>query len=1648
MKRLFKLLLLAAVALPSWVGVAAQTEASGQEVTTSPERTDVTKVNTVGWQEQFQHKSPDVAPAAYSVRSTQPAQPKAKVQPTASSADKKPLTNGHARKAPATPQNDGKRNAPAIAPRGAAKAPPTTATIEEWQIQTDWYEKVAGTSSSETGWVLGSFGRTTVNVAITSSTVYIQGLSKYFPDAWVEGTITNVVGTSATLFEGQTKVTFSSGQLYGTDDEGVSHYFVGEWKESQDTEVWFWYDATNGTLSQHIQSDDDGNPIYNYICEGTTATDINGFGYHEGTVLTKIVNRPMKTLSEAEVRALVDTPDGDMFHYSYPINVSNPTKTGTLLDHVVVTNEDSAAHAIALLRAVYTNQYLPGPYYRGFTSSNVEEGSVDYSAVGSVTASGMNWTHTSSGSTKYYTGTLKDVGYDNTGGWNIEPKNDILTGMPSNYKEFRINGEQYSYYQRCQYAYFNPIDYKPKEEGYTLLLVEVQDNFKTSDIWDKDANNGEGAYRVFSSDPYENLVQYVLKTIKSVRLITEARRTGTNTGQGTLFKIDANKLNRFFIISKGQMRKYNNSYSATYTNFDFCEAPYYGLYKIKNQALYDFKYNDDSCEPVFYHMFEQFSPSAANSGTAKADIYKTLVTGLDATGTDKTGFPVYHDCSTVPFAECDVIDSTTGEGSGHEFKMLGASDPITNAPDVRDLLFFVPDHRLTYHSNTTFPDGKTYSRDYALFDNDNTIIQSYIYYNQDYPPRMDMYVIHLNPIEGEQVELNGTLQHVYQLELNWKSNMSSFLPASEQRFTLWRMVTDANGSTEYQRVYRVNEMGLYVDANGEVLSDQNDESLRVQVEMEGVYSLNELDYFDYVPMDATGKEVTYYVQGRDTGEFLSLQSSNEESYLIPGYDKNVRLTLKIDTDNYSKFDLPNEKNNYWNEIAVANNKGTSVTANFLKEGTVIDFSRRDLNIENTDSVIVARATVIAKTNSSITVRMDYIDQVNFTGSKYSDNLSSFTFTYPTGQPEGVVDFGDWKFYDNFQADVSQNEHPGRYVYRAFFHSAEKFLLDDNVTQSNLVYSNVRGFKVFKTNPSVNSTVSLQQVLDDANGSLELTDNSKYKIDVERTSKQQLWRYEVCRWTDNPSNSQVPTSFSNIYGTAQNQDEEGYSLSFCQGEYQYEDDTPAGSQAVFEDRELKANGGAYCYVPQAVVFTKRTDNNTYGAPRESTAIGKLQVSAATPNDDHPLMSDYKWQGENGKWYSYYNIFLNFSTLEVPEGYELYKVRAWRKVSDDILGEEISTRVGRATNDWYMYEDINFRDDLGLYDANGNHVDAYMSKTELAKNTYFLGSRPATVGKPLNPEGYSEPGGGTLFGVADTQNPVAGEIVEDLVKNELRSTFGAQRLKTDDPNDPGTLEELNAEFKVRAYFTKSTNPLITDPISAVNYDPIYVVGLDENGSWDLTKFLGVLRTTDGSNYTGTVAIPNAGDGNGLVTFSKKLASTSADWDDFNKYRFGLNNTVSYWNDGSDNVWVAESNLGGTEYDLRYYGGSSRNFRIKAGTYQLSITGHKPKSNNNSYDAGSLKFTAATANAPRRAGETRMTGDDYDYYIAESDVITFHQDGGEGVITGIMGVKQDVNRQVVGVSYVNTVGQVSSTPWQGVNMVVTRYSDGSTTTRKVVK
>jgi len=53
-----------------------------------------------------------------------------------------------------------------------------------------------------------------------------------------------------------------------------------------------------------------------------------------------------------------------------------------------------------------------------------------------------------------------------------------------------------------------------------------------------------------------------------------------------------------------------------------------------------------------------------------------------------------------------------------------------------------------------------------------------------------------------------------------------------------------------------------------------------------------------------------------------------------------------------------------------------------------------------------------------------------------------------------------------------------------------------------------------------------------------------------------------------------------------------------------------------------------------------------------------------------------------------------------------------------------------------------------------------------------------------------------------------------------------------------------------------------------------------------------------------------------------------------------------------------------------------------------------------------------------------------------------------TGIEDLTTDAQRTVQQVRYINVAGQTSTTPWEGVNIVVTRYNDGTTQSTKVIR
>ena len=99
-------------------------------------------------------------------------------------------------------------------------------------------------------------------------------------------------------------------------------------------------------------------------------------------------------------------------------------------------------------------------------------------------------------------------------------------------------------------------------------------------------------------------------------------------------------------------------------------------------------------------------------------------------------------------------------------------------------------------------------------------------------------------------------------------------------------------------------------------------------------------------------------------------------------------------------------------------------------------------------------------------------------------------------------------------------------------------------------------------------------------------------------------------------------------------------------------------------------------------------------------------------------------------------------------------------------------------------------------------------------------------------------------------------------------------------------------------------------------------------------------------------------------------------------------------------------------------------------------------NNFNVGQMySFDALIKTAASGNGAPRRVAGNGNYSIQAVGNVS-----GSDIATAVTDVRNA--GEVAGVKYVNVAGQVSSTPWQGVNIVVTRMSDGTTRTAKVVK
>ncbi|MBQ5409512.1 MAG: hypothetical protein IIU17_06310 [Muribaculaceae bacterium] len=177
---------------------------------------------------------------------------------------------------------------------------------------------------------------------------------------------------------------------------------------------------------------------------------------------------------------------------------------------------------------------------------------------------------------------------------------------------------------------------------------------------------------------------------------------------------------------------------------------------------------------------------------------------------------------------------------------------------------------------------------------------------------------------------------------------------------------------------------------------------------------------------------------------------------------------------------------------------------------------------------------------------------------------------------------------------------------------------------------------------------------------------------------------------------------------------------------------------------------------------RKDYNTYGGPLQVTAVGVLDVKVQQPDvnsESVGYMSTYNWTND-GKTYAYYKVPLTISKKDVPAGYGIYKIRAWREIDAQYLNEEhadVSDEIARRMDSSYPFEDITFDPNV---------------------------QNPAAAMDAIDELGVTEK---TLEGVTT------------VAKTYTTGTFGAQKVG----DGAGEIAELPMKFYVRIYFTRNAN-----------------------------------------------------------------------------------------------------------------------------------------------------------------------------------------------------------------------------------------------------
>ena len=457
--------------------------------------------------------------------------------------------------------------------------------------------------------------------------------------------------------------------------------------------------------------------------------------------------------------------------------------------------------------------------------------------------------------------------------------------------------------------------YRPEHEGYTALMVSVQNKTKIH----PEPSGYLGACEYTTKD---SIIDYISRNVKSVKLLTDGMRIGAGDSVGTVFNCDGN-YNKFFFLGKGRARKKSSGVLASINSTTNAWPSY-------------------ACEEVpFKFMFEQFSPTGGEEGSQITDFYIEMMDGAV--------YPIVHDCASVL-------------QNGHQFSMSGNSG--TQAYAMSGMNFFIPDYRLKYWRNDSVGvttkryqpnDGRDMNPYMVGDDNSKTgpafsqasfFSVNYANYNPQYAPRVGLYLLSLDaeaqPCSGYNVNTNAN----YTVTLDWTSSLNEMSGNDvPQTYVIYEVTVDSLGVEHLDSITTVHNTTHY-DFGGK-LWPQHDYS----------------------------ETHTYIIMGwpTDSDHPSFIAWSNPDNIVIPGLKDFLALKL----DHYeSDFDIPNMKNWYRNFLNVSNeNEANGLTTDSIYKGYNVFNLMRYENNDSTVAKQVARIVFENQTDGTVKYTISYVDEL-------------------------------------------------------------------------------------------------------------------------------------------------------------------------------------------------------------------------------------------------------------------------------------------------------------------------------------------------------------------------------------------------------------------------------------------------------------------------------------------------------------------------------------------------------------------------------------------------------------------------------------------------------------------------------------------------